>query len=134
MIEAEPAFRHLTAVNAARCLLAFASPSTAARVPILPGARQPLLRPAKHDAEIHGVDGLGGVEGLPAADSREVRAKLAGTGGGNVVGAMAEAARGLGDGERLTIVATGTLTNVALFLSVSLGGREAVLVGWNLAS
>lgn len=37
---------------------------------------------------------------------------------------MAAVARGLGEGERMVVVATGTLTNVALFLSVSLSGGE----------
>ncbi|KAF9011495.1 nucleoside hydrolase [Hymenopellis radicata] len=58
-----------TAINAARCLLAFgASPN----LRVYPGASKPLLRPAKHDPEIHGPDGLGGVEGFPATDDPAV--------------------------------------------------------------
>lgn len=106
-------------VNAARLVCSFASPERAAALPIVQGVAQPLLRPAKHDTEIHGDDGLGGVEGLLDETDEHVKRKLLEAKGGNVVLAMAEAARampgGEGDEGRLAIVATGTLTNVALF-------------------
>lgn len=107
------------AVNAARLVCSFASAEQAAALPIVQGAARPLLRVAKHDTEIHGDDGLGGVEGLLDGTDEGVRRKLQESKGGNVVMAIAEAARampgGEGDEGRLAIVATGTLTNVALF-------------------
>lgn len=106
-------------VNAARLLCSFGSLEQATSIPIIAGASQPLLRAAKHDTEIHGDDGLGGVEGLLDESNDFVKTKLAESVGGNVVLAIAEAAKALpgGDGDdgRLAIVATGTLTNIALF-------------------
>lgn len=65
-------------------------------------------------AEIHGDDGLGGVEGLLSGEDEAVKQKLAECEGKSVVMAIAEAARampgGEGDEGRLAIVATGTLT------------------------
>lgn len=126
-----------TTRNAARCLLAFGSPEQAKRIPVYAGAEKPLLRYVRHDsglsrlsrrlrsrspaslpAEIHGEDGLGGVEGLPAADSSAVLAKLDETRGKNAVVALADIARSLPDGEQLTVVATGSFTNIALFVSL----------------
>jgi uridine nucleosidase len=69
-------------------------------------------------SEIHGNDGLGGVEGLLSADDARVRAKVAETKGQKAVLAIAEAARSLPDGRQLSIVATGALTNIALFISL----------------
>lgn len=130
---------HITAVNAARLVCSFASPDRASATPIYSGAVRPLLRPVKHDtgtfiagvsrsmtptntsalAEIHGDDGLGGVEGLLDGTDAAVAQKVLTSTQKNVVEAMAEAARAMpgGDGDegRLAIVATGTLTNVALF-------------------
>ncbi|CEQ38872.1 SPOSA6832_00338 [Sporobolomyces salmonicolor] len=106
------------AVNAIRCLLSFGSPEQAAKVPVYSGATKPLLRYVKHDAEIHGDDGLGGVEGLLSAQDPTVQAKLAETKGKNAVLAMAHATRSLQDGQQIAIVATGTLTNVALFVTM----------------
>lgn len=122
-------------VNAARVLCSFASPEDSERIRIYSGAVRPLLRPVKHDTgacssslllagagdrwlnllpEIHGDDGLGGVEGLFDGDNERVRRKLAESEGQNAVLAMAAAARsmkgGEGDENRLAIVATGTLT------------------------
>lgn len=108
-----------TTLNAARLLCSFGSLEQATSIPIIAGASQPLLRAAKHDTEIHGDDGLGGVEGLLDESNDFVKTKLAESVGGNVVLAIAEAAKALpgGDGDdgRLAIVATGTLTNIALF-------------------
>lgn len=72
----------------------------------------------KHDTEIHGHDGLGGVEGLPDPSSPLVHAKLKEGEDGNAVMELANACMALPRGEKLAIVATGTLTNVALFVSV----------------
>lgn len=79
---------------------------------------RPLLRPVKHDAEIHGSDGLGGVEGLLPASDPNVQAKLAESQGHNAIEALANAARALPKGQQLAIVATGALTNIALFVMV----------------
>ncbi|GAA5922298.1 trifunctional uridine nucleosidase/nicotinamide riboside hydrolase/nicotinic acid riboside hydrolase [Sporobolomyces koalae] len=106
-----------TGLNAARCVLSYGSPEQA-KIPIYSGQTQPLLRPAKHDPEIHGVDGLGGVEGLISANDPAVQAKLKETEGQKAVVAIAEAARSLPDGQQLNIVATGALTNIALFVTL----------------
>jgi uridine nucleosidase len=79
----------------------------------------PLLRPARHDSEIHGPDGLGGVEGLPSADSSPVQAYIDNR--RPAIEAIANAVRQTwndGAGIKTTIVASGPLTNVALFVSV----------------
>lgn len=84
------------------------------------GAVAPLLRPARHDAEIHGYDGLGGVEGLPPADSDSVRARIA-SDNRPAIGAIAAAISqtwNAGAGAKVTVVASGPLTNIALFVSV----------------
>jgi len=107
-----------TTRNAARCLVAFGSPDQAQRTPVYAGAAKPLIRLVRHDDEIHGEDGLGGVEGLPASDDPAVVAKLDETRGEPAVLAMAAAARALPDGEQLALVATGAMTNVALFVSM----------------
>ena len=62
-----------TYLNAAKLLVAFgAHPDTV----LLRGADEPLVKPARKDAAIHGQDGLGGVVGLPALDSPEVLRRL----------------------------------------------------------
>lgn len=70
----------------------------------------------RHDTEIHGDDGLGGVEGLLGAKDEAVRRKVEEATKG-AVEALAEAARSLPDGQRLSLVATGALTNAALFVA-----------------
>ena len=104
-----------TAKNAARCLLAFGAP---AHVRVYPGASKPLLGLAKHDPEIHGVDGLGGVQGLPAADSPEVQALFAINDDGSTIRAIEGMARSIrdtwknGNGNQVTIISTGPTTNI----------------------
>lgn len=89
-----------------------------------PGAHKPLLRAAKHDPEIHGEDGLGGVEGLPAGDSQEVLALFAKHADGTPMRAldgMAAAVRSSwqnGAGRQVSVVSCGPMTNIALFVSV----------------
>ncbi|GAA5837475.1 hypothetical protein JCM5353_001733 [Sporobolomyces roseus] len=107
-----------TSLNAARCLLSYGSPEQTAPIKIYTGVARPLLRPVKHDAEIHGSDGLGGVEGLLSADDPRVRAKLAESQGQNAIIALADAAQTLPEGQQLAIVATGALTNIALFVTM----------------
>ncbi|KAI0307001.1 uridine nucleosidase [Multifurca ochricompacta] len=104
-----------TKINASRCLHAFAAP---ADIKVYGGAIKPLLRPTRHDPEIHGPDGLGGVEGLPSADSSLVRTRIDHR---PAIEAIAGALRRTWNdsaGVKVTIVASGPLTNIALFVSV----------------
>ncbi|EJD01600.1 uridine nucleosidase [Fomitiporia mediterranea MF3/22] len=126
--------------NALRCLYAFgAHPG----ILVYRGASQPLLKSAKHDPEIHGHDGLGGVEGLPSFDTfdfadnykddnedrtndkdlhvQAIRGRLQDSleKGGRATEGMAKAVQNaIQEGEKLTIVSTGPMTNIALFVSV----------------
>jgi uridine nucleosidase len=59
---ADPKYTH---ANAVRLLHAFHAPID---VHAHRGAVKPLLRPARTDPEIHGDDGLGGVDGLPTLE------------------------------------------------------------------
>ena len=109
-----------TAINAARCLLAFGAPPN---IQVYPGSHEPLLLPAKHDPEIHGVDGLGGVQGLPDSQDPRVLALFATHEDGSRVRALEGMARIIketwknGAGPQVTVVSTGPMTNVALFVS-----------------
>jgi len=111
----------LTAVNAARCLFAFGAQP---HVRVYPGAPKPLLLSAKSDPEIHGDDGLGGVEGLPPVDSAEVLALFAINEDGSTVRALEGMANSVkemwnkGAGQKVTIISSGPMTNIALFVSV----------------
>jgi len=117
-------------LNAARCLFAFGAKSDEVRV--YPGADVPLLLPAKHDPEIHGVDGLGGVEGLPALDDPRVLAFFENDDDGKrsrALDGMSKAIRKTwlgGSGRKVTVVASGPMTNIALFVSVYPDLLEAV--------
>lgn len=88
-----------------------------------PGADKPLLRPVKHDPEIHGEDGLGGVEGLPAPNDPEVLSWFASTKKGTKTRAlegMVQAitvAWNMGEGHQVTVISTGPMTNIALFVA-----------------
>ncbi|KAJ7741083.1 Inosine/uridine-preferring nucleoside hydrolase domain-containing protein [Mycena metata] len=110
--------------NAARCLQAFGASSRYPEVRVYPGAAKPLLRPAKHDPEIHGVDGLGGVEGLPDSESPEVTRWLAKDADGENIRALDGMARAVkqtwnrGNGHKVTIISSGPMTNIALFVAV----------------
>ncbi|KZT05645.1 nucleoside hydrolase [Laetiporus sulphureus 93-53] len=105
--------------NAARCLYAFAAP---ADVQVYPGATKPLIRPTRHDPEIHGIDGLGGVDGLPSVEHQAVRVRLTDVNrSSRAVEAIARAIRDTwkdGAGNKLVIVSSGPMTNIALFVSV----------------
>ncbi len=76
-------------------------------VPLCAGASEPMARPVQDAAEVHGANGLGGVE-LPDSD-RQLSSVPA-------VIALREAICTMPPHARMTIVATGPLTNVALFL------------------
>ncbi|KAG5639715.1 hypothetical protein H0H81_005898 [Sphagnurus paluster] len=109
-----------TAVNAARCLLAFGADR---RIRVYPGADKPLLLPVKHDPEIHGPDGLGGVEGLPAPDSSDVLSWFATDSDGDNIRALDGMVSSIketwkkGKGHQVTIISTGPMTNIALFVA-----------------
>jgi uridine nucleosidase len=111
----------LTTINAARCLHAFGAPT---HVRVYRGAPEPLLLPAKHDPEIHGEDGLGGVEGLPTCDDPNVLALLAKNDDGSAANALEGMSRHIkeiwnnGSGQQVTVISTGPMTNIALFVSV----------------
>lgn len=105
--------------NAARCLHAFGASGD---IKVYPGATQPLLRPARYDPEIHGVGGLGGVEGLPSIELEEVRARIAlDIATARAVEGMATAIRLVwknGSGSKVVLVSSGPMTNIALFSCV----------------
>ncbi|KZV63356.1 nucleoside hydrolase [Peniophora sp. CONT] len=100
-----------TALNAARCLVAFNAP---AHLRTCAGAAKPLLRNTLYAPEIHGTDGLGGVEGLPSPTAPDVLARVARE--TPALEAMAKAVREA-DG-KVHLLASGPLTNIALFVSV----------------
>lgn len=105
--------------NAARCLYAWGAPE---HIRVHPGAVKPLIRQARHDPEIHGIDGLGGVEGLPLADLPDVANRLLVNGTTvKAIDGISDAVRKTwrnGDGQKVTIISTGPMTNIALFVSV----------------
>jgi len=106
--------------NAARCLHAVGAPPN---VKVYPGAPKPLLRLARHDPQIHGTDGLGGVEGLPPVTHPEVAARIQMVNRKPVhaIEGIADAVRNTwkdGAGSQVTIVSTGPMTNIALFATI----------------
>ncbi|BGP40298.1 Uridine nucleosidase 1 [Rhodotorula kratochvilovae] len=107
---------HMT-YNAVRILCSFGTPEQVARIPVHKGAARPLLVRPKEGVSVHGVDGLGGVEGLLDMSDPTVAAKQAEALKGNAVLGIADACRALPDGQKLTLIATGSYTNVALFVS-----------------
>ena len=107
-----------TTVNALACLRAFGMDSD--NLPVVRGQARPLVRPPTHCAEIHGETGLDNLEGEPLFPlPRDPDAMLE---PGKCVNVMYEhisrAANGLPDGQRVKLVATGALTNVALLLTL----------------
>ena len=81
------------------------------------GAAKPLIRHARHDPEIHGADGLGGVIGLPDANSNVVKSIVSPI---KAIDGMAASMKFVMDNlrEKVSIVSCGPMTNVALFVSV----------------
>ncbi|KAF9006641.1 Inosine/uridine-preferring nucleoside hydrolase domain-containing protein [Cyathus striatus] len=118
-----------TLANAARCLVAFGASEN---VLVYPGAEKPLLLEARHDPEIHGVDGLGGVEGLPDTNDPAVHARFAKNEDGLHIKALEgmsmaiKDAWKMGAGHKVTVVSSGPMTNIALFASVYPELLEAV--------
>ena len=98
-------------------------------VKVYAGATKPLIRNSKHDSEIHGTDGLGGVVGLPDRNHPALAERQTSTPNKHAIEAMAEAIREVwkdGKGEQVSILSTGPMTNVALFVSVYPGLLPAV--------
>ncbi|CAE6428635.1 unnamed protein product [Rhizoctonia solani] len=116
-----------TFLNAIRLLYAYGASDS---IQVHQGASKPLLRPTRADPEIHGADGLGGVIGLPDAKNTTIRNRFAKS-SLNAVQGLAEATKKcILEGNKLYIIATGPLTNVALFSAVHpelLSGVEEII-------
>lgn len=110
-----------------RLLHAFGAPTQGPHA--YAGATKPLIRAPKADPEIHGADGLGGVEGLPEFADPLVQARNQQSENIRAIEAMAKAIQDTWDGgrgHRTTLVATGPQTNLALFLSVYSDLEQAI--------
>jgi len=83
-------------------------------VPVYRGQAKPILRKPKHSAHIHGDSGIDGSPTLNQYPLRQVPIKWMTTKG---VTAMAEHIQQT-EHEKVTIIATGPLTNVALFITL----------------
>ncbi|KAJ8472871.1 hypothetical protein ONZ45_g16505 [Pleurotus djamor] len=112
--------RH-TAINAARCLHAFGAPEG---LHVYPGASKPLILPPRYDAEIHGDDGLGGVEGLLSPDDPALQKFFVNDDSGRPLRAIEGMFKYItetwknGQGSKVCMISSGPMTNVALFISV----------------
>lgn len=105
-----------TFANALRCLHAFGAPPS---LLVHRGASSPLLKASKADPEIHGNSGLGGVEGLLDALDPVIVQLAEQSANLRAIEGIAQAvkdAKALN--QLLTIVSTGPMTNIALFVSV----------------
>ncbi|TNY24642.1 Inosine/uridine-preferring nucleoside hydrolase domain-containing protein [Rhodotorula diobovata] len=116
-VHGNASIEHMT-YNAVRVLCSFGTPEQVATIPVHKGAERPLLVRPREASFVHGCDGLGGVEGLLDMTNPTVAAKQAEALKGNAVQGLADACRSLPDGEKLTLIATGSFTNVALFVSL----------------
>eukprot|EP00397_Hematodinium_sp_SG-2012_P028843 GEMP01030407.1.p1 GENE.GEMP01030407.1~~GEMP01030407.1.p1 ORF type:complete len:592 (-),score=128.39 GEMP01030407.1:276-2051(-) len=95
-----------TTLNACRVVAA-----TGINVRVFSGQEKPLCRPARHDPEIHGETGLDGSDLLnDIKPSEDIR--------GATKGVIAMAQTILHEREKVWIVATGCLTNVALAVTL----------------
>ncbi|GAA5856742.1 hypothetical protein JCM8547_008818 [Rhodosporidiobolus lusitaniae] len=117
-VHGNASIEHMT-YNCIRILASFGTKEQVDSIPVFQGAAVPLVQPSISASSVHGVDGLGGVEGLLDETNPAVASKVAAlsTQPTAIIG-LADACRALPGGEKLTIVATGTMTNVALFISV----------------
>jgi uridine nucleosidase len=106
-----------TTLNAARCLEAFGAPQD---IWVYPGASKPLIGKPIPAVDIHGDDGLGGVEGLPEPNDNGVRARIVATSGSTalpaVEGIKEAALTAVRSGKKLYLGVTGAATNAAIFL------------------
>ncbi|GAA5947975.1 hypothetical protein JCM3765_007051 [Sporobolomyces pararoseus] len=108
---------HMT-YNCVRVLCSFGTPEQVSRIPVYQGAATPLVQEPKAKSTVHGVDGLGGVEGLLDRSTPIVAEKFEQALKGNAVLGIAAALQALGPDEKLDLVGTGSLTNIALFAKV----------------
>ncbi|GAA5874752.1 hypothetical protein JCM16303_002972 [Sporobolomyces ruberrimus] len=108
---------HMT-YNAVRILCSFGTPDQVTDIPVHQGAAAPLVQESRAKSTVHGVDGLGGVEGLLDLTNTLVASKLEQALKGNAILGIAGALQALAPGEKLDLVATGSLTNIALFAKV----------------
>ncbi|GAA5832426.1 hypothetical protein JCM3766R1_003069 [Sporobolomyces carnicolor] len=108
---------HMT-YNCVRVLCSFGTQEQIERVPVHQGAAMPLVQDPKPKSSVHGVDGLGGVEGLFDLSNPVVAGKMEQALKGNAVLGIAQALQALAPGEKIDLVGTGSLTNLALFAKV----------------
>ncbi|KAL4927952.1 uridine-cytidine N-ribohydrolase [Aspergillus undulatus] len=94
-----------TTINATRVLEAIGKPN----IPVYPGAKKPFCRPAVHAPNIHGDSGIDGTELLPKASRSPITDK-------NPILAMRDALMAQPP-DTAWVIATGTLTNVALLFA-----------------
>ncbi|OJK02812.1 hypothetical protein ASPACDRAFT_40125 [Aspergillus aculeatus ATCC 16872] len=94
-----------TTVNATRVLEAIGRSD----IPVYPGTKKPFCRPAVHAPNIHGDSGIDGTELLPKATTAPITDK-------NPILAMRDALLAEPKGTPW-VIATGTLTNVALLFA-----------------
>ncbi|KAF4761747.1 hypothetical protein HAV15_005819 [Penicillium sp. str.  len=94
-----------TTANAGSVLEAIGKPN----IPVYPGSHKPFSRPALHAPDIHGESGLDGTDLLPKATRPPVTDK-------NAILAMRDALLAQPKGTPW-VVATGTLTNIALLFA-----------------
>ncbi|GAA5925690.1 nucleoside hydrolase [Sporobolomyces koalae] len=104
--------------NTVRILCSFGTPDQIADIPVHQGAAQPLVQESRPKSTMHGVDGLGGVEGLLDRSSPIVAAGLEQAIKGNAILGIAKACQDLPKDVKLDLVGTGSLTNIALFAKV----------------
>ncbi|CAG7848526.1 SubName: Full=Related to nucleoside hydrolase {ECO:0000313/EMBL:CCA66566.1} [Serendipita indica DSM 11827] len=113
-----------THLNVLRLLHAFGAPID---VHAHRGATKPLIRPVRADPEIHGEDGLGGVEGLPSLEDPALKERYHLDGRRSATDGMAKAVKNSYlNGQKVSIVSTGPMTNVAVFLTLHPELYEAI--------
>ncbi|KAL4965874.1 uridine-cytidine N-ribohydrolase [Aspergillus stella-maris] len=94
-----------TTINATRVLEAIGKPE----IPVYPGTKKPFCRPAVHAPNIHGDSGIDGTDLLPKASRAPITDR-------NPILAMRDALMAQSAGTAW-VIATGTLTNVALLFA-----------------
>ncbi|GAA5988992.1 hypothetical protein JCM5350_001743 [Sporobolomyces pararoseus] len=108
---------HMT-YNCVRILCSFGTPEQISKIPVYQGAATPLVQEPRAKSTVHGIDGLGGVEGLLDRSTPIVAEKFEQALKGNAILGIASALQALGPEEKLDLVGTGSLTNIALFAKV----------------
>lgn len=93
---------------------------------------KPLARNARYAPNIHGEDGLGGVVGIPQPESTETQIRFARHEDGSTISALEGMATAIretwksGAGHKVSVVSSGPMTNIALFISTHPELLEAV--------